>query len=110
MTTSAADNTDMRYANKTTVSGKELVYGVTLNNTQRWEDCGTATPAWGYPFIAPDSTPSPAAARSSMGRWLRMCGIGRIHHVGPARVLCRNPVPLRPCGRCPANNGSLLYL
>jgi hypothetical protein len=58
----SADNTDIRYANKTTVSGKELVYGVTLNNNPTLEDLWNSTPAWGYPFIAPDSTPSPAAA------------------------------------------------
>jgi hypothetical protein len=56
------DNTDIRYANKTTVSGKELVYGLTLNNNPTLEDLWNSTPAWGYPFIAPNGAPGPAAA------------------------------------------------
>jgi hypothetical protein len=56
------DNTDVRYANKTTLSGKELVYGLTLNNNPTVEDLWNSTPAWGYPFIAPNGAPTPTAA------------------------------------------------
>ncbi len=56
------DNTDIRYANTTKVGGKELVYGVTLNNNPTLEDLWNDTPAWGYPFILSDSAPGPAAA------------------------------------------------
>ncbi len=56
------DNTDIRYANKTTASGKELDYGLTLNNNPTLEDLWNSTPAWGYPFIAPNGAPTPAAA------------------------------------------------
>ncbi|MFZ0392267.1 MAG: hypothetical protein WCF17_15230 [Terracidiphilus sp.] len=56
------DNTDIRYANKTTVSGKELDYGLTLNNNPTLEDLWNSTPAWGYPFIAANGAPGPAAA------------------------------------------------
>jgi len=56
------DNTDVRYANKTTASGKELDYGITLNNNPTLEDLWNATPAWGYPFIAPNGAPTPAAS------------------------------------------------
>ena len=56
------DNTDIRYANTTKVGGKELVYGITLNNNPTLEDLWNDTPAWGYPFIASDSAPTPAAA------------------------------------------------
>jgi hypothetical protein len=56
------DNTDIRYANKTTMSGKELDYGLTLNNNPTLEDLWNSTPAWGYPFIAPNGAPGPAAA------------------------------------------------
>jgi hypothetical protein len=55
------DNTDIRFANKTTVSGKELDYGITLNNNPTVEDLWNSTPAWGYPFIAPNGAPSPTA-------------------------------------------------
>ena len=56
------DNTDIRYANKTKMGGKELDFGVTLNNNPTLEDLWNATPAWGYPFIANDSAPGPAAS------------------------------------------------
>ena len=56
------DNTDIRYANKRKVGGKELVYGVTLNNNPGVEDLWNSTPAWGFPWIASDSAPTPTAA------------------------------------------------
>jgi hypothetical protein len=56
------DNTDVRYANKRTVNGKEFIYGVTLNNNPTVEDVWNDTPAWGFPFIASDSAPTPTAA------------------------------------------------
>ncbi len=56
------DNTDIRFANKTKMGGKELDYGLTLNNNPTVEDLWNTTPAWGYPFVANDTAPSPAAA------------------------------------------------
>jgi hypothetical protein len=55
------DNTDVRYANKRNVGGKELVYGLTLNNNPTVEDLWNDTPAWGFPWIASDSAPTPTA-------------------------------------------------
>ncbi len=56
-----SDNTDIRYANKTKVSGKELVYGLDLNNNPTVEDLWNSTPAWGYPWIESDFAPLPTA-------------------------------------------------
>ena len=56
------DNTDVRYANKTTVGGKELVFGLNLNNNPTIEDLWNSTPGWGYPFVADDFAPTPTAA------------------------------------------------
>jgi len=56
------DNTDIRYANKRKVGGKDLVYGVNLNNNPGVEDLWNSTPAWGFPWIASDSAPTPTAA------------------------------------------------
>lgn len=56
-----ADNTDIRYANKTTFGGKELIYGIDLNNNPTVEDLWNSTPAWGYPFISSDNAPTPNA-------------------------------------------------
>jgi hypothetical protein len=71
------DNTDIRYANKTQVAGKELVYGFMLNNNPTVEDLWNSTPAWGYPFIANDSAPSPTAAAIINGSLAQdVAGIG----------------------------------
>lgn len=57
-----SDNTDIRYANKTKLGGKELVYGIDLNNNPTVEDLWNSTPAWGYPWIASDNAPTPNAS------------------------------------------------
>ncbi|HEV2177570.1 MAG TPA: cytochrome C [Terriglobia bacterium] len=62
------DNTDLRYANRTKLRGKELIYGLTFNNNPTVEDVWNDTPAWGFPWVAPDSTPRPAAASVIDGR------------------------------------------
>jgi hypothetical protein len=56
------DNTDIRYANKTKVGDKDLIYGLLMNNNPTVEDVWMTLPAWGYPFVAPDSAPTPAAS------------------------------------------------
>jgi hypothetical protein len=56
------DNTDIRYANKTKLGGKELVYGVDVNNNPTVEDLWNSTPAWGFPWVASDFAPTPAAS------------------------------------------------
>jgi hypothetical protein len=71
------DNTDIRYANKRQVAGKEWVYGLTLNNNPTVEDLWNSTPAWGFPFIANDSAPTPTAAPIINGRLaLDVAGLG----------------------------------
>jgi hypothetical protein len=57
-----SDNTDIRFANTTKVSGKELVYGLDLNNNPTVEDLWNSTPAWGFPWIASDFAPTPGTA------------------------------------------------
>ena len=56
------DNTDIRYANTTKLSGKEFVYGIDLNNNPTVEDLWNTTPAWSYPWIASDWAPTPNAS------------------------------------------------
>jgi len=55
------DNTDIRYANRTKVGKKELIYGVTFNNNPTLEDLWHSTPAWGFPWVSTDVAPSPLA-------------------------------------------------
>ena len=56
------DNTDIRYANSGKVLGKDLIYGITLNNNPTVEDVWNSTPAFGFPFINSDFAPGPSAA------------------------------------------------
>jgi len=72
-----SDNTDIRYANKRQVGGKEFVYGVTLNNNPSVEDLWNDTPAWGYPWIASDFAPTPTASPIIQGRLAQdVAGVG----------------------------------
>jgi len=61
------DNTDIRFANKTKVKGKDLIYGLMMNNNPTLEDVWMTLPGWGYPFVAPDSAPTPAASAILQG-------------------------------------------
>jgi hypothetical protein len=71
------DNTDIRATSKGELAGKELVYGLTLNNNPTLEDLWHSTPAWGFPWIASDSAPVPAAAPFIQGGLAQqVAGIG----------------------------------
>ena len=71
------DNTDVRYANSRKLAGKDLVYGVTLNNNPTVEDLWNDVPAWGFPFVSPDSTPRPLAGTLIDGRLAQdVAGLG----------------------------------
>jgi hypothetical protein len=53
------DNTDIRYSNHTKLGSKDLLYGLTLNNSPTVEDVWNSTPSWGYPWLSPNNVPSP---------------------------------------------------
>jgi hypothetical protein len=55
------DNTDLRYANQTQSGGKDLEYGIDLNNNPTVEDLWNSTPAWGFPWIQTASGVGPIA-------------------------------------------------
>jgi len=106
------DNTDVRFANKTKAGGKELDYGITLNNNPTVEDIWNSTPAWGYPFIAPNGAPSPTAAPIINGALgLDVAGLGGYtmwdQHVYVAGTLYRSDHigDAQPTtGQCCSNN------
>jgi hypothetical protein len=56
------DMVDIRYANHATVANKDLLYGFTLHNTPTAQDVWNTVPAWSYPFMASEASPSPIAA------------------------------------------------
>src|ERR1700688_993138 len=55
------DQTDLRFANRGKLFGKDLDYGVTANNNPTVEDLWNSTPAWGFPWISTASGVSPIA-------------------------------------------------
>jgi hypothetical protein len=61
------DNTDIRFADVTTLADRSLVYGVTFNNNPTVQDLWNTTPAWGFPFSASGLAPTPAAAALLQG-------------------------------------------
>jgi hypothetical protein len=55
------DILDIRYSNNTVVWGKNLIYGLTLNNSPTAQDVWNTTPAWGFPFASSGVAATPAA-------------------------------------------------
>lgn len=56
------DNTDIRWANADKVAGKDVVWGISLNNNPSVSDLWNTTPAWGFPFSGSGLAPGPAAS------------------------------------------------
>lgn len=57
------DNSDFfRYARQTKLAGKDLNWGIDGNNNPTFEDLWQSTPAYGFPWAAPDAVVSPVAA------------------------------------------------
>ncbi len=54
------DNSDFRYANRTKLAGKDFRWGFNLDNNPTEEDLWHGTPAWGFPWVGPDSAPTSA--------------------------------------------------
>ncbi len=44
------DNTDIRFADSTRISGVNVVYGLTANNNPTVQDPWNTTPAWAFPY------------------------------------------------------------
>lgn len=71
------DNTDIRFANHTTLGSKDLLYGVTLNNSPTVEDVWNSTSSWGYPWLSSGSAPSPTAQPIILGALAQdVAGVG----------------------------------
>jgi hypothetical protein len=62
---SSIDNTDLRLVGRSIGADSkqtDWVYGLTLHNNPTVQDVWNTTPAWGFPFTAPENVPTPAAA------------------------------------------------
>lgn len=112
------DNTDIRYANSGKMLGKDLLYGITLNNNPTLEDLWNSTPAFGFPFIANDFAPTPAAAAlvngalaqdvagiGAYGMWNNHCYLAatiyRSDHIGAAQPFTGVGFPINIQGVAP---------
>ena len=58
----AWDNAELRYANAGRLGGRDVTYGLYLNNNPTMQDPWNSTPAWGFPFSGSHLAPAPAAA------------------------------------------------
>lgn len=58
----AWDNLDLRAVGTGKLGGKDLVYGLTLNNNPGIQDPWNTLPAWGFPYTDSDYAPGPDAA------------------------------------------------
>jgi hypothetical protein len=56
------DNADLRYAASRRPRGKDLTWGLTLNNNPTVQDVWNSTPTWSFPYAASGSAPVPAEA------------------------------------------------
>jgi hypothetical protein len=71
------DNTEIRFADHATVGGRQVIYGLTLNNNPSMQDLWNTTPAWGFPFVTSSVAPSPAAAMQVEGAFAQqVVGLG----------------------------------
>jgi len=61
MRTYYLDMTDIRYSNNTILAGKNLIYGLTINNSPTVQDGWNTVPAWGYPFASSSVALTPVA-------------------------------------------------
>ena len=75
--TISIDNTDIRYADHTTLGSTNLTWGVTLNNNPTVQDLWNTTPAWGVPFLSSATAPGASANPMISGAFAqRVVGLG----------------------------------
>jgi hypothetical protein len=55
------DNWDLRWARHLNLADQDLLFGVTLHNNPTVQDVWNTVPAWGFPFMASEIAPAPAA-------------------------------------------------
>jgi len=71
------DNTEVRFAQQTSLGNSSLTYGATLNNNPTVQDVWNSTPAWGFPYASPEYPPTPAAATMVDGQLAQqVAGLG----------------------------------
>ena len=67
---------DARYADDTELAGKQLTYGVTLNNNPTVSDIYNTTPAWGFPHTGTSAKQMPIGSLIDMTLASKVVGVG----------------------------------
>jgi len=71
------DNTEVRYADSTTLLTEPVTYGIFSNNNPGMEDPWNSTPVWGYPFSSSGVAPtSPVHTLIEEGLAQEVLGVG----------------------------------
>ena len=56
------DNVDLRWAKHASIANRDMLFGITLHNNPTVQDVWNTAPAWSFPFMSSEATPSPAAS------------------------------------------------
>lgn len=70
------DNTDIRFSDQATWGNTNVVYGVNATNNPTAEDIFQSTPAWGFPFVSPDTAKGAPTALIDGGLAGDVVGLG----------------------------------
>jgi hypothetical protein len=70
------DNLDLRATTTTTIKGKDVVLGASLNNSPTTGDAWNSLSAWGYPYTDSALAPSPSASPLLLGGGLAQNSLG----------------------------------
>ncbi len=60
------DNVDIRYADSLTLSDKELIYGISVNNNPSVSDLWNSTPAWTFPYAQTGMSHAPTTGTAQV--------------------------------------------
>lgn len=67
---------DARYANSARLAGKDLAFGITVNNSPSVSDIYNSTPMWGFPHTGTAARQMPAASLVDMTLASKVAGVG----------------------------------
>jgi hypothetical protein len=70
------DNVDIRYANQAKIGGRNITYGLTLNNNPAVQDVWNTSPAWRFPSAGSDAAQSPAKSSIIENLGTQVAGLG----------------------------------
>jgi hypothetical protein len=71
------NNVDIRYASEGELFGKDVLWGITMNNNPTVQDPWNSTPAWGFPYNRSALAPTPTASTLvDGGLGQRVVGVG----------------------------------